>query len=508
MPRRIFNAQEWLPDIQKTENPGVEIARNVLPVVDGYQLANGWEPLYAPLGITSKVNGFFAIAGPDIEPYTPGAGSDPRVRQINYLAGTETTLYHLELFPPDFRVGQWQPLDITTAMAPPNAWWFVSYGQYVFFISGDTQGVPGVRSWNAVLKGSTSPVAEAPEYFTTLAMVRNHLVGGGSFIDTGGGSDVIHRVQWSDVRNPFSWAPGAPSLANEQDIDNEGGTIQAIIGGEYGLVFQDSAITRMDPSTQFTFTFNTVAKDQGTGAPKSVVRSGKDVFFLGKGGFYGMSDGTTPQSISDGKISRYIRRAFENYRIDMCVGAYDQQNRQIWWGFPPADDGVIDTAIVYSLEHNKFSELELDCDFIAPCVQNLANTTQLGVNEICMFDTSHVFNARDDLNTMAKGLIQFPEAALAGVERRSRVTRVTPIGNIWRNNLNEAHMVSARIRDDAVEVAVDTPEKPLNELGRAYLDVGARYHSARIKLTEGLFTTAERPSVKGIQLEFEDMGER
>ena len=57
-----------------------------------------------------------------------------------------------------------------------------------------------------------------------------------------GGSGL--RIAWSDNGNPASWTAGGASEAGQYDMA-DGGDITGIVGGEYGLVFQEERIMRM-----------------------------------------------------------------------------------------------------------------------------------------------------------------------------------------------------------------------------------------------------------------------
>ena len=65
-----------------------------------------------------------------------------------------------------------------------------------------------------------------------------------NFVVTGYQGTFQNRVQWSAVNDVTSWTAGI-NLADIEDLP-EGGVITGITGGQYGLIFQENRITRMD----------------------------------------------------------------------------------------------------------------------------------------------------------------------------------------------------------------------------------------------------------------------
>ena len=87
--------------------------------------------------------------------------------------------------------------------------------------------------------GTSSNFAAIPNSpsFRHAAVVNN-------FVVTGFQGTFQNRVQWSAVNDVTSWTAGL-NLADIEDLP-EGGVITGITGGQYGLIFQENRITRMD----------------------------------------------------------------------------------------------------------------------------------------------------------------------------------------------------------------------------------------------------------------------
>lgn len=116
-------------------------------------------------------------------------------------------------------------------------------------------------------------------------------------------------MQWSAINNATSWTADPATLADFQDLPGDGGWIQKVVGGDYGVIIQERAVFRMDfVGSPLIFQFNQVLRNIGTPIPNSVVSYRDLVFFLSEDGFY-VFDGSQAHPIGENRVDRTIRAA-------------------------------------------------------------------------------------------------------------------------------------------------------------------------------------------------------
>src|SRR5690606_11461596 len=157
-----------------------------------------------------------------------------------------------------------------------------------------------------------------PPRMKYLTVVRDFLVGG--VIDDHG-----DRVQWSAMNDPEPWEVGTGQA--DIQIMSSGGPITGRFGGEYGLVFQESKITRMSyAGAPLIFQFDAIEENHGLWQPNSAVQYGKAIFYLSQNGFY-MCDGTMAQPIGNEKVDRYFFNDADHDLLFAMTAAVDPVNK-------------------------------------------------------------------------------------------------------------------------------------------------------------------------------------
>ena len=141
-------------------------------------------------------------------------------------------------------------------------------------------------------------------------------------LDTG-----VARVQWSPQGDPAgTWGSDPATGADYQDLDPTNGFIRQIVGGEYGVIFQERAITRMTfVGSPLWFQFDEVESGRGTQAPGSVVKVGNAIFYLGFDGFY-LFDGTASRPIGVNRVNKsFLSDVDANYLHRVKAVAHPQE---------------------------------------------------------------------------------------------------------------------------------------------------------------------------------------
>ena len=103
-----------------------------------------------------------------------------------------------------------------------------------------------------------SDLAVAAPIAKDIAVVRDFVFAGNLL--TG---DEPDKVQWSDINDETDWTSGATSQSDFQIIP-DGGNVQAITGGEFGMVFLEKAVVRASYiGSPLFFQFDTISNGLG-----------------------------------------------------------------------------------------------------------------------------------------------------------------------------------------------------------------------------------------------------
>jgi hypothetical protein len=269
--------KDWKPDQPAHLSDGLTVADGCIPIADGY----------APMGKFSAVNNG-QLAG-----RCYGA-SAYRTNGATYVfAATSTAIY---------RYTSAGYNSLATGLDNSLGLRFCPYASLMLA----TNGIDGIRKFDPTASSSMTALGGSPPVARYIAVV-------GGFTVLGYASNSSTRVAWSDQGNPENWTPGGSSEAGVYDMAS-GGDITGMVGGEYGLVFQENRIVRMDyTATDTVWQFNEIATDIGCIIPGTIATWGKMTFFLSNRGFM-VCDGTTVTPIGNEKFDRwYLSRADRSY---------------------------------------------------------------------------------------------------------------------------------------------------------------------------------------------------
>jgi hypothetical protein len=208
---------EWRPDVADYQQNYTKTATNVVPRGDGY---GPWPSLSALTGtLPSACRGFFFGRNAD--------GS------VSIFAGTSTKLYELNNTNYTWTDvsksgGTYTPLDATAQ------WQFAQFNNFVIAVQANANpqviDLTSAGSSFADLGGSPPQAA----YVTTV----------NRFLVLSGINGSPYRIQWSGLNAITTWTSGV-SQSDFQDVA-DGGRVNGVSGGEYGLIFQDQTIRPAD----------------------------------------------------------------------------------------------------------------------------------------------------------------------------------------------------------------------------------------------------------------------
>ncbi len=335
---------DWAPDLPDFSNPGAIRCNNVLPAANSYIPARALTDVSlnaldtAPLGaITAR--------GADDNVYT--------------YAGDTAKLYELvdNTWTDESKAGGYG----TTAS---NVWEFAIWDPASQIIATNfdddvqqiTIGGGSTGAFADLITSTNKPKAKH------LAVVRNFLVLG----HTNDATDGLKtdRVWWSAIGNPTDFDPDATTQSDFADLDS-GGSVQHIVGGaEYGVVFQESSIRRMEyVGTPVIFDLPAVDRKRGTPIPNSVIGYGRHVFFISEEGFYRFN-GSSSESIGGSRVDKTFWRQFDVTNKRQVSTSIDVLNKLVCWAFPVNGSETPNKIYCYKWDTGRWSEIDIEVQII------------------------------------------------------------------------------------------------------------------------------------------------
>ncbi len=481
----IIETGEWLPDLPDFGNKGATIANNVLPEDGGYGPLPRLATIFGTL--TTRCQGFF--------PCRDSAGV------VYNFAGDSERLYKL------INVS-WSDISTSSfsyATATDEYWEFVQWNDRVIATNG-TDPLQTTSISNACAFASN---AGAPPVGKHLAVVKD-------FVVLGNISGFQNRVQWCAIDNPDSWTITVATQCDFQDIRGNGGQVQRIVGGEYGTVFQERQIVRMqyvgDPAI---FSFEPIDRQRGAWNSASVVPLGDVAFYLSETGFF-MFDGSKSVPISNRRMERTFMRDLDIAYVPNVFGAADVERNIVMWIYPGSGNktGIPNKAVIFNWIINKWSQAEFECELLAAfrspgyTLEELDNIStdvdalpysmdsrayQGGLLSFCGFNTAHklaVFGGTPLDATVETGEVQHAPGM------RSLVRGVRPLVD------GDSATVAVGTRDLLSGTHSFNSQVSQNASGICPQRVDSRYHRYRVK------TSGEFRKIQGVEVKFEPGGER
>jgi len=462
----------WLPDRPNFANPGLITAKGVIPSADGYRPMKGLS--VQSTALTARCRGAAAIKT------TAG--------QVSLYAGDATKLYL-------FGSGAFADASgATYTTAAGNGWEFAAFGNTLIATNYNDL----VQS---VLAGGTT---FADMITSTLKPKAKHVDVIREFVFLGYTNDATdgekpNRVWWSALDDQADFDPSVTTQSDYQDIAY-GGAVQRIVGGvEYGLVVLETAIVRVTYiRPPLIFSFDAIDRDRGTDIPNSVIAHGRRVFMHTQEGF-AICDGSSVVPIGDEAVDRTFRNQFNPGNAHMVSAAIDPVNKLYLIAFPGENSvaGACNKLWAYNWGQNKWSEIEVDLDFVLRALTpgySLDNLDTIsgtldglaysldsdvwkgGVLKLAAFNTDHKLAYFDGDNLAAEFVPGDYQPSPLG---RSEVTAIRPI--IDGGTVTVAH--SARDLQ-ADTVTFGTAHSPNADGDHTFADQEAegRFHRSKVSV--------------------------
>ena len=454
MPTIKLNFGEWLPD-QPAVTGALSEATNVYPVVNGYAPF----PSAVSLGtaasedLTSAFVGKYGLA-------------------ITMFASSATKIYKYN----------------TATLAYDN---ISKSGGYAASILDSTQfgqvmitanGIDKLQAYNLTtssLWADLSANAPTAKYVT---VVRDFVVAANTV-------GFENKLFWSDINDETNWTP---SLTSQSDVQTmaDGGNIQGITGGEFGLILMEKSIYRMSyTGSPYFFQFDNITRGLGCIEPNSIVQQRNITYFLSDDGFY-QCDGQTVLGIGNEKVDRFFFNDITIANLYTISGVQDPIKKLIIWNYKNSSGTY--SQLIYNWQLQKWSYAKAQVSCLASIASG--STTLEGLDAYGTVDSITIsFDSRlwSPGKLLLAGIVGRNVATIDGASlagsittgdiqmegQRSVLTMARPI----IDNGSATVAVASRLMLNE-NISFSTPSST-NSDGRAPLRTSGRYHRIKVAPT-------------------------
>jgi hypothetical protein len=327
------------PDRSSYKSANSQVISNVVPRADGYGPFQDFTPFTSALAASCR--GFFYARKTD--------------GTVAVFAGTSTKLYRLSNT--DFT---WADVSAGggayTALPTSDHWQFAQFGNLVIAVQANV--VPQVFDLSS--SSAFTTLGGSPPQARYIAIV-------GRFVVLSGLLSTPYRVHWSGLNAVTTWTPGTNS-SDFQDLP-DGGIVRGVAGGEYGVIFQETAMRRMIfvPGSPVIFNIERITEDKGLMAPYSLIRAGDKIFFLSPQGFQGMLSTGVPEAIGKERFDRTFFADYDSGAIHLIIGGADPTETRVYWAYKSnsGTTGQFDKVLCYDYALNRASIIEMRGEYLA-----------------------------------------------------------------------------------------------------------------------------------------------
>jgi len=231
-------------------------------------------------------------------------------------------------------------------------WSIVQFGNVV--LAADSANK--IQAWTMGTSSVFADVAAAAPVAKYLTIVRDFVVAG--YLD--GGTNA-NKVQWCDINDETNWTAGAASQSDYQ-ILSQGTNITGMSGGEFGLIFMEKAIIRMNyVGSPFFFQFSAISTNLGCMDGGTIAQFGSMTYFLSDNGFYSC-DGTNVTAIGNEKVDKYFFTNMDINKLSTMSAAIDPVKKIVAWNYPNISGGR--SLLLYNYQVNKWSRADTTANYI------------------------------------------------------------------------------------------------------------------------------------------------
>lgn len=401
------------------------------------------------------------------------------------IAGTASKLW---LYKND---GTFEDVSIAGGYTTPidSNWYYTQFEDTILA----TNGSDPIQSF---VMGSSTDFADlggTPPEAKYIANIRNHII----LANT----DTPFQVNWSDLGNPATWSGG---LSGSYGIDPTGGSIVGVVGGEYGVIFSERAITRMDYlGSGPIFQFSQVERDRGCYAEGSIVKFGSNVFYLAQDGFY-VFDGTRSIPIGEEKVNSFFFNSLNVSYLDRIKSVLLVEQSVIIMIYPDgfASSGTPNRGLCYNYVNNVWSyisDIMTETLFISRSIGYTIDTVDSiyatidsvpysfdsrfwagGQLVLVGFNSSHYL-----ISFIGSALDATFETAESNPTNSTNRTTIPWLKPMVTGNSSTSVTLAVGQRNNLIDSITYTGDIMVNSRGLVPTRINARYIRVRMKITGG-----------------------
>lgn len=287
---------EWRPDVNDLDAALSQVIQNCVPHADGYGPIPSIQELTATLPAQCR-GYFFARKVTD--------------NTVVIFAATATKLYMLNN-------GTLTWTDVSksggsyTSVNTDANWTFAQFNNFVFATQLNTV----MQRFDITSSTAFADAPGSPPQAAYVATVGPFLV-----LSCLNGSPAT--VEWSAIDDTTGWTAGVND-SDSQDLP-DGGAVRGVVGGQLGIIFQESCIRRMDfsPGSDVIFNIYRIAQNVGCIAPYSIASTDNTIFFLSQRGWAMIDTQGDLQYIGQEKVDRTFFADYDSGNPQLVIGACD-----------------------------------------------------------------------------------------------------------------------------------------------------------------------------------------
>ncbi len=325
---------EWRPDMPALSRWARE-ATNVVSAEEGYVPLNSLATVSSALSARAQGAAWFR-------------GTDGGVKMF---AGDAAKLYLLSSV-------TWN--DVSRIMGgaygtpADGAWRFAQFGSQAIAVNG----IDAPQKFDLSVGTSWAALGGSPPIGTFITIVRD-------FVLMGKIGSASQRAQWSGFNNCETWGSSATTQADFQDLP-DGGNVTGLLGGEYGLIFQETSIRRMTyEGPPVIFRIDKIANDIGASVPGSVAGLLDMAFFLHKSGFYMVRAGQAITPIGRGKVDKTFWAEFDEASQFRSSSAIDPVRGLYVFAYPAnGSNGMPNRLLIYNWRTERWTRAVIECELV------------------------------------------------------------------------------------------------------------------------------------------------
>lgn len=299
--------------------------------------------------------------------------------------------------------------------------------------------------------------------------------------DVNDGTAYPNKVVWCEPGNLTAWTPGV-GLAGEQLFEGNGGPIQALIGGEFAVVFQEQAVMLMEFTGQpLIFRPRQILGKHGLLGARAATVHNNDIYYVNRTGFHRLGQqGGRPETIGAGRVDNFFKNLVDPERLDDVQALTNEIDDLVIWNFPTrqALADTCDAQLIYSPVANQWGYSRLDLQYLFSAYSDTITADQITSS----MDTGPYANVISDSDIFSDS-----QRILAGFDSANHLVYAsgTPLPASFKTGLVKFHADKFEVinqfrplsegagevrgimsvRDAPRDVARNLPVQPLSQYG-------------------------------------------